>query len=68
MVAEENAIRLKEIEEWSKKVVVANKHFKVNTKVQESHQIDKFRSMREEGVKKIGFRLAPNKLKHLSDR
>jgi len=36
MVAEENAIRQKEIEDWNKKVIVSNTHFSVNTKPQES--------------------------------
>jgi hypothetical protein len=36
MVAEEMAIKQKEQEEWNAKVVVANKHFSVNTKVLES--------------------------------
>ena len=32
MVAEEEAIKQKELEEWNAKVVVASKHFGVNTK------------------------------------
>lgn len=37
MVAEELAIKQREIDEWNKKIVVANKHFYVNTKPNESH-------------------------------
>lgn len=36
MVAEEKAIRQREIDEWNKKVVVENKHFTVNTRVLDS--------------------------------
>ena len=42
MVAEEKQLKQKEIELWAKKVVVANKHFVVNTKPNETHQLDKF--------------------------
>lgn len=68
MVKEEEAIRKREIDEWNAKVVVANKHFTVNTRVLESQQIDKYRSMREDAVQKIGIRLAPNRLKSLTER
>lgn len=37
MVAEEMAIKQREIDEWNKKIVVGNKHFFVNTKPNESH-------------------------------
>lgn len=50
MVAEENAIKQKEIEDWNKKVVVANKHFFVNTKPNESSQVEKYRSLRQDPV------------------
>ncbi len=66
MVAEEMAIKQKEQEEWNAKVVVANKHFSVNTKVLESQQVDKYKGLREDHVKKIGLRLGPNKLNHLN--
>lgn len=58
MVAEENALKQKELEDWEKKVVVANKHFAVNTKFLESQQIGKYKSLREDPVRKIGFRLS----------
>ena len=68
MVAEENAIRQKEIDDWNKKVVVANKHFFVNTKPSESQQVEKYRNLREGNVQKIGFRLGAQKLGHLTER
>lgn len=36
MVAEELAIKKQEIADWNAKVIVANKHFTVNTKPQQS--------------------------------
>ena len=68
MVAEEKAIRQKEIDEWQKKMVVANRHFSVNTKVLETHHLDKYKGLREGHVKKIGFRLGPSKIAHLTER
>ena len=65
MVAEEQAIIQREQDEWNQKVVVDNQHFKVNTKILESQQVDKYKGLREEGVKKIGFRLGPQKVKAL---
>merc|ERR1712110_664917 len=52
MVAEEKAMKQREIDEWNKKIVVANKHFFVNTKPQGSHQMDKYNSLREGKVQK----------------
>lgn len=68
MVAEEMAIKQREIDEWNKKIVVANKHFYVNTKPNESHQMQKFRGLREDKVNKIGLRLGTQKLNELNDR
>ena len=68
MVAEEQALKQKELDDWNKKVVVANKHFFVNTKPNESHQMQKYRSMRQDPIEKIGIRLGPQKLAHLSER
>lgn len=68
MVAEEQAIIQREQDEWNQKVVVDNQHFKVNTKILESQQLDKYKGLREEGVKKIGFRLGPQKVKSLQQR
>ena len=49
MVKEMQELKQKEIEDFEKKVVVANKHFSVNTK-QGSYQMDKFKSMLNEPV------------------
>lgn len=68
MVAEEMAIKQREIDEWNKKIVVGNKHFFVNTKPNESHQLDKYQSLREDKVNKIGLRLGKQKLQQLTDR
>ena len=68
MVAEENAIKQKELEDWNAKVIVANKHFAVNTKPMASAQVDKFKGLREDGVKKIGLRLGPKKVHQLQER
>ena len=62
MVAEENAIKQKELEELNSKIVVKNKHFAVNTKILESQQVDKYKGLREGGVRKIGYRLGPQRL------
>lgn len=45
MVKEMADDRQKEIDDWNKKVVVANKHFSVNTRVQHTHQMDKKNSI-----------------------
>jgi hypothetical protein len=49
-------------------MVVANRHFSVNTKVLETHHLDKYKGLREGHVKKIGFRLGPSKIAHLTER
>jgi len=33
-----------------------------------SHQVDKFKGLREDGIKKIGLRIGAKKLSHLQDR
>jgi hypothetical protein len=60
MDAEIKALKKKEIDDFNAKVVVDSKTFKVNTRVLESEQLDKFKSMRQDNVKKIGLRLAAN--------
>jgi len=56
-------LKKKEIDDFNAKIVVDNKNFKVNTRVLESEQISKFKSMREDNVNKIGLRLASSQLK-----
>ena len=48
MVKEMAIEQLKIKQAWKDKVVVCNSHFTVNTRVPESQQLDKFRSIREE--------------------
>ena len=60
MDAEIKALKKKEIDDFNAKVVVDSKTFNVNTRVLESEQLDKFKSMRQDNVKKIGLRLAAN--------
>ena len=68
MVKEEAEQRQREIDEFNKKVVVENKVFKVNTIVSESNNVDKYREIRQDPVKKVGLRLSSKKLKHLVKR
>lgn len=68
MVAEEEAIKQRELEEWNAKIVVASKHFGVNTKPMCSSQAEKYKGLREDPVKKIGLRIAPKRLAHLNER
>ncbi len=68
MVAEEQAIKKREIEVWNSKVVVENKHFQVSSKVLESQQVDKFKGLREDEVKKIGFRLSKSRVQSMQKR
>ncbi len=46
MDAEIKALKKKEVDDFNAKVVVDSKTFKVNTRVLESEQLDKFKSMR----------------------
>ena len=45
MVKEMAELKQKEIDDFEKKVVVENKHFFVNTRVQKSHQLVKKNSL-----------------------
>jgi hypothetical protein len=68
MVAEMEATKKKEAEDWKSKVVVKNTHFAVNTVIPVSQQTDKFRDIRSGGIKKIGYRLSPQRVKQLNER
>ena len=68
MVAEEQALKRSEMDVWNRKLVVDNKHFRVNTKPVESQQTEKYRGLREESVKKIGLRLATSRVNELVQR
>lgn len=67
MVKEMAEAKQKEIDEFEKKVVVANKHFSVNTKTGHA-QMDKYQSMLSDPVQKIGLRLSQKKIRDLTAR
>src|SRR5262249_21228362 len=59
----------KEQDDWKKKVVVANTHFQVNTRVpKRSEQTDKHNNMLEEEPKKIGLRLSQKRIREQTAR
>ena len=55
MVAEEKAIRDKELETFNKKMVVDSKQFSVNTIVKKNHLLLKYTNIREDPAKKLGI-------------
>lgn len=55
MVKQEAEDRQAEKQHWQDRVVVQNPHFFVNTRVNKSHQMDKYKSIREGDVNKKGF-------------
>ena len=61
-------VRKREQEEFEKKVVVKNKHFYVDSLVKESHQLDKYQSIRKDPIQKIGLRLGSKRMKELVAR
>lgn len=58
-------IKLKEMTDFKKKLVVDTMDFQVNKMVKNSHIFDKYRTMLEDPVVKKGFRLSRSKLKTL---
>lgn len=68
MVKEMQELKQKEIDDFNSKVVVANTHFKVNTRDKHSNQLDKHKSIREDPVKKVGLRLGQSKIRNLVAR
>jgi len=68
MVKEMAEMKQKEIKDFENKVVVKNKHFYVNTRVQQSHQMDKKNSLLQEQAVKIGLRLGQKRLRELTAR
>lgn len=68
MVKEMAEMKQKEIDDFENKVVVKNKHFYVNTRVQQSHQMDKKNSLLQEQAVKIGLRLGQKRLRELTAR
>ena len=68
MVKEMAEQKQKEIDNFNSKVVVDSKHFSVNTRVQQSHQMQKKNSMLQEPAVKIGLRLGQKRLRELTGR
>ena len=68
MVKEMALQKQKEIDDFEKKVVVDNKHFSVNTRVLDSHQMIKKNSLLQDQAVKIGLRLGQKRLRELTSR
>ena len=68
MVKEMQEQKIKEQEDWKKKVVVGNTHFSVNTREPDTSQVDKIKTLLEERPKKIGLRLSNSQFKNLAER
>jgi len=69
MVKEMAEQKQREIDEFNKKVVVDNKHFYVNTMEKKKvAQVDRFKNIREDDVKKIGIRFGKKRLQELAER
>jgi hypothetical protein len=65
---EEQAMKVQKVKDWEANVVVKNKHFKVNTRQSVSHQLDKFNSIREGKVSKLGLRIKLSRANSLASR
>ena len=69
MVKEEAEMKQKEIDDWNKKVVVANNHFQVNTREkQKVAQADKYKNVREGEVVKVGLRHNKRRISAMVER
>jgi len=68
MVAEMQALKKKEADNWKAKLIVANPHFSTNTVISKSEQTDKFHDIRQDEIKKQGYRLSPQRVKLLKKR
>ena len=68
VAAEEKQRKQKEQEDFERKLVVANKHFFVNTKVTKHQQADKYKSILKDPVSKVGLRLNQNRLTQMAGR
>jgi hypothetical protein len=69
MVKELAEMRQKEIEEFNKKVVVANQHFQVNTMEKKKVvQLDKYKNIREGDVNKVGLRHNKKRISAMVER
>lgn len=62
-------MKQKEIDDWNKKVVVANNHFQVNTREkQKVAQADKYKNVREGEVVKVGLRHNKRRISAMVER
>lgn len=69
MVKELAQEKQKEIDDFNKKVVVDNQHFYVNTlEKQKAAQVDKYRNIREDAVKKVGLRHPRSRISAMVER
>jgi hypothetical protein len=69
MVKELAEQKQKEIDDFNKKVVVANKNFMVNTREKAKvAQLDKYKNVREGDVNKIGLRHNKRRISAMVDR
>lgn len=68
LVRQDEQDRLNELKEWESKVVVANKHFKVDLRVPKSNQKDKIKSILQDPVNKKGLALPGQRVKLLAKR
>ena len=69
MVKEMAAQKQKEIDDFNKKVVVANQHFYVNTlEKAKVAQLDRFKNIREDDVNKVGLRPHKRRISEMVER
>jgi len=69
MVKEMAAQKQKEIDDFNKKVVVANQHFYVNTREKgQVAQLDRFQNIREGDVNKVGLRPHKRRIAQMAAR
>ena len=68
MAKEMAEVKQKAILDWQKKVVVANKHFAVNTREMKSDQADKYRGILQNPATKVGLKLSKSRVIHMAAR
>jgi hypothetical protein len=69
MVEEELKMKQKLIDDFNKKVIVDSKNFIVNTREkQKVSQLDRFKNIRENVVKKVGLRHKQSRITALAGR
>jgi len=69
MVKEIAEQKQKEIDDFNKKVVVANQHFYVNTlEKSQVSQLDRFTNVREDDVNKVGLRHSKRRISQMVER